>query len=57
MQMPLIPVWIAALAIAAIFYIWRRQDRDRQRRFALLHERVALMLWTTAGISDSLRNG
>jgi hypothetical protein len=55
--MPLVPVSIAALTIAVIFYIWRRYDRDRRREFALLHQRVALMLWITAGISDSLRNG
>jgi hypothetical protein len=43
---------IAALSVLAIYCIWRVYRQERRRRVALLHERVALMLWTTAGAAE-----
>jgi hypothetical protein len=36
------------LAVSVIYCIWQAYARDQQRRRALLHERVAFMLWTLA---------
>lgn len=37
-----------ALAVSAIYLVWRTYDASRARRHETLHERVAFMLWTAA---------
>jgi len=39
---------LAVLAIAMIFYAWRDTYRTRTRQRAVLHDRVAYMLWVAA---------
>jgi hypothetical protein len=39
---------LAALAIAAMFYVWRDYHRTNCERTKVLRERVAYMLWTAA---------
>jgi hypothetical protein len=48
------PLWanVAAIAVVAIYYLWRSLDRSQRRRELLLRERVAYMLWTMADGRD-----
>jgi len=39
---------VAALGVAAIYYLWRDGYHFGLIRQRLLHERVAYLLWTTA---------
>jgi hypothetical protein len=39
---------VAALAVAALYYLWRSHYHLRLRRENLLRQRVAYMLWTIA---------
>ncbi len=43
-------IWfdLAALSVAAIYYIWRAFDESRRRKARVLRERVAYMLWVMA---------
>lgn len=43
-----IAVNFSALAIAAIYYLWRDGYHLRLIRKRVLHERVAYLLWSTA---------
>jgi hypothetical protein len=45
--MQLLTANVAAIAVVAIYYLWRTLDRA-QRRELLLRERVAGMLWALA---------
>jgi len=40
---------VAALAVTAIYYVWRSYHLGRARQSRTLHERVAYMLWVVAG--------
>jgi hypothetical protein len=44
------PIWpnVAALAVAALYYMWRTFDEGRRRRNRAIRERVAYMLWVMA---------
>jgi hypothetical protein len=44
------PLWanVAAIAVVAIYYLWRSLDRAQRRRELRLRERVAYMLWALA---------
>ncbi len=51
--MPLLDLQISALAISAIYYLWRdgysaQLRREQLRRARILRERVAYMLWSAA---------
>ncbi|HZY88203.1 MAG TPA: hypothetical protein VFE78_25430 [Gemmataceae bacterium] len=48
------PLWanVAAIAVVAIYYLWRNLDRAQRRRELLLRGRVAYMLWTMADGRD-----
>ncbi|HEY8506507.1 MAG TPA: hypothetical protein VIL46_18130 [Gemmataceae bacterium] len=48
---PIIVCNVAALLIAALFYLWRDCYLFRLSRRRLLHERVAYMLWAAAARS------
>jgi hypothetical protein len=39
---------VAALAVAALFYVWRAHFQVRVRRQRVLRERVTYMLWVMA---------
>jgi hypothetical protein len=39
---------IAALAVASIYFVWRRYLQFQQRQERTLRERVAYMLWIMA---------
>lgn len=39
---------IAALAVASIYFVWRRYIQIMQRHHRTLRERVAYMLWVMA---------
>ena len=39
---------LTALAIAALYYVWRDYHRNNCQRIKLQRERVAYMLWTAA---------
>jgi hypothetical protein len=40
--------YLAALAVAAVFYIWRAYTQVQTQRQRLIRERVAYMLWVMA---------
>ena len=40
--------YVAVLAVAAIYYAWRDGYAVRNRRRAVLNDRVAYMLWVAA---------
>jgi hypothetical protein len=42
----------AALAVAVAYCVWRAWALARLRREALLHRRVAYLLWVVAGADD-----
>jgi hypothetical protein len=42
---------IAALAVTAIYYVWRSYHLGQARQRRNVHERVAYMLWIVAGQS------
>ena len=46
--MPVVTVNLTALAVAAIFYLYRDGYVAYVRRGKLLRERIAYMLWTAA---------
>jgi len=48
--MQVLPCCVAAMAVAAIFYVWRAWWRGKMR---VLRERVAYMLWVIAKDTDS----
>jgi hypothetical protein len=52
------PLWpnVAAVAVVAIYYLWRNLDRAQRRRELLLRERVAHMLWSLA-VGGKSRSG
>jgi hypothetical protein len=39
---------MAALAVAALFYLWRAHYQAQQRRRRILCQRVAYLLWVVA---------
>ena len=41
-----------ALAVIAVYCVWRAWAQARLRREALLHRRVAYLLWVVAGAGD-----
>jgi hypothetical protein len=43
-----IPLHLSALAIAAIYFLYRDQCHARLERVAVLRERVAFLLWSAA---------
>jgi len=45
---PLIVYNLAALTIAALYYVWRESHTSQLRRERLRRQRVALMLWSAA---------
>jgi hypothetical protein len=47
---------VAAVAVVAIYYLWRSLDRSQRRREQLLRERVAGMLWALA-VGGQSRSG
>ncbi len=51
------PLWanVAALAVVAIYYLWRVCDGAQRRRERLLRQRVAYMLWHLADRPDRPR--
>jgi hypothetical protein len=51
--MHLIFCYVAALAIAALFYLWRDCRHLQSRRERRLRERVTYMLWIMAERMDS----
>ena len=42
----------AALAVAAVYCVWRAWEQARVQRRRLLGRRVAYMLWVVAGVGD-----
>jgi hypothetical protein len=48
------PLWanLAALTVAALYYLWRSLDRAQRRREQTLRQRVAYMLWSLAERGD-----
>jgi hypothetical protein len=40
---------LAALAVAALFYLWRAHYQTQQRRRHILCRRVAYLLWAVSG--------
>ncbi len=42
----------AALAVAAVYCVWRARAQARVQRQRLLGRRVAYMLWIVAGVGD-----
>lgn len=44
--------YLAALAIAVVFYAWRASVRASSRRRRVLRERVAYLLWVVADRID-----
>jgi hypothetical protein len=45
---PIVQVHLTALAIAAIFYVYRDQYHSRLQKLTVLRERVAFLLWSAA---------
>jgi hypothetical protein len=44
----IVPLHLSALAIAAIYYLYRDQCHARLEKVAMLRERVAFLLWSAA---------
>jgi hypothetical protein len=40
---------VAAVAVTALYYLWRSHYQTRRQRERLLRERVTYMLWVMAG--------
>jgi hypothetical protein len=51
--MPILCCNIAALAVTALYYVWRAYDKARTAKARVLRERVAYMLWVVADRMDS----
>jgi len=51
--MPILCCNVAALAVAALYYVWRAYDQARTAKERVLRERVAYMLWVVADRMDS----
>ena len=55
--MQLIQICYPTLAIAAVYVFWQGYFRSQLSRLRLLHERVAFMLWVSAGRLGSQSEG
>jgi hypothetical protein len=47
--MQLLMMNMTALAVAALFYLWRADYQTRLHRRSILCQRVAFLLWNVAG--------
>jgi hypothetical protein len=48
----ILPLNVAAMAVATIFYTWRAYYAELLKRNQTIRERIAFMLWTAAELAD-----
>ena len=51
------PAYVATLAVATVYYIWRGYAHALLRRQRMLRERVAFLLWVMADRIDPRNSG